>query len=864
MPGLFARIFRRGKASTAGDSKDALMSKNASKNANGTSKADRRGRRHNKTSPAGGGADVPKSSAALARHTDRHTDRSSPTTSEDIAGQLMAPSSARVTTVSALSPAKSSELVPSLSPGGGSWGAGPDRSEGSSRVVLGSRNYPAPQQRRMGPVDLDDSEIDTDADENMVRRASPRLNSQHLLQLERQQPPQPMFTMDDEIPKNFFSAGQDVMSEGDESSSFNLSTDAEDTEYENLKRRGVLPTHLDNSSLSVKDYTTDGEHSVFPNLPTDDEGTASGVSVSYTTKDPVRKDPDTWTSPATSTKSNSAALTAVPNGDQQYRNYSLHSSSPATTAAPAPASHGAYPSYETSQHTAITATNRSHATSYSLDNNGSAEAGPRRDFVSPKTRDVRTTRNDFGFDDFADFSQADFDNNKRPDWAQASKVEEKHRRIHVETDKKNSPIRSHSSRQLTSSSTTDGRETSLPELLERAKSKSTKNRKGSSVNSAPALSASYLREHHGLAGRSGGASSSSRPYDAKITTDGNSSVSDIIKNLDAAAAARLHSRRSNDGVSSSHSRDNQSVRSAKDRLREHRRAREERRSRSNEDSSDSDENEASESWLFDEVTGALGPRGIAADLESLSGRSNRSHTSGGGRSHKSHRSHKSQRSSRRRPKNSSGESVGSQGSKRSHGSRLSRGSRYSHRSTRSYISQMSEQSRSVANDLLRLEMQLAMVGNSGDAGDRAQANTGPLGHPRTSSRSNHRSGGTGGSSSSRRMSSSSSRRSRVTVLAPPGKLGIILANKADSKGTVVSGVRTSSALVDKVSPGDRIVAIDGEDVSLMTVSEITSIMARKSDFERTLTVLTSPRHLSSTQLVSSPRASNEYDYKFRN
>jgi C-terminal processing protease CtpA/Prc len=77
-------------------------------------------------------------------------------------------------------------------------------------------------------------------------------------------------------------------------------------------------------------------------------------------------------------------------------------------------------------------------------------------------------------------------------------------------------------------------------------------------------------------------------------------------------------------------------------------------------------------------------------------------------------------------------------------------------------------------------------------------------------------------------------------------------------------VRTSSALVDKVSPGDRIVAIDGEDVSLMTVSEITSIMARKSDFERTLTVLTSPRHLSSTQLVSSPRASNEYDYKFRN
>jgi len=78
----------------------------------------------------------------------------------------------------------------------------------------------------------------------------------------------------------------------------------------------------------------------------------------------------------------------------------------------------------------------------------------------------------------------------------------------------------------------------------------------------------------------------------------------------------------------------------------------------------------------------------------------------------------------------------------------------------------------------------------------------------------------------------------VTVIAPPGKLGVILANKADSKGTVVSGVRTSSALVDKVFPGDRIIAIDGEDVSRMKVSEITSIMARKAEYERKLTILT--------------------------
>jgi C-terminal processing protease CtpA/Prc len=97
-------------------------------------------------------------------------------------------------------------------------------------------------------------------------------------------------------------------------------------------------------------------------------------------------------------------------------------------------------------------------------------------------------------------------------------------------------------------------------------------------------------------------------------------------------------------------------------------------------------------------------------------------------------------------------------------------------------------------------------------------------------------------------------------VAPPGKLGIILANKADSKGTVVSGVRTSSVLADKVSPGDRIVAIDGEDVSLMTVSEITTIMARKGDFERTLSILTTPRHIDASSAARSPTHASGSDY----
>jgi len=160
---------------------------------------------------------------------------------------------------------------------------------------------------------------------------------------------------------------------------------------------------------------------------------------------------------------------------------------------------------------------------------------------------------------------------------------------------------------------------------------------------------------------------------------------------------------------------------------------------------------------------------------------------------------------------------------------------------------MSEQSRSVANDLLRLEMQLAMVGSQ-ENGDEGQIRSGgSVGASSTGGASRaSRTSRTSRNSSATRRSAAITKRSKISVVAPPGKLGIILANKADSKGTVVSGVRTSSVLAEKISPGDRIIAIDGEDVSRMTVSEITTIMARKSEFERTLTVLTTPKHMTRT------------------
>ena len=76
-----------------------------------------------------------------------------------------------------------------------------------------------------------------------------------------------------------------------------------------------------------------------------------------------------------------------------------------------------------------------------------------------------------------------------------------------------------------------------------------------------------------------------------------------------------------------------------------------------------------------------------------------------------------------------------------------------------------------------------------------------------------------------------------TVNAPPGKLGITLADRTGSCGTVVHFVDPSGALSEQVSLGDWIIKIDGEDVSQMNKEEINAIIKDKAGFERELVLL---------------------------
>jgi len=243
-------------------------------------------------------------------------------------------------------------------------------------------------------------------------------------------------------------------------------------------------------------------------------------------------------------------------------------------------------------------------------------------------------------------------------------------------------------------------------------------------------------------------------------------------------------------------------------------------------------------WLYEAVKDTLGPRHTAADMESLGGRSKGANSVG----NKSMRSNKSfssaaanrtkRRSSRKSTTNkrSSNSSVGSNNSRRSH------------RSHKSALSAMSDASRSIAADLMRLETQLALVGGATTTDATSvhsrlsNASVGSI-----NNNSNHQQSSTtslGSTSHHYQNRVKATKRDKMNVVVPPGKLGVILANK-EPYGTIVSDVRTTSVLYGKIFPGDRIVSVDNEDVSRMTVAEITALMARKAAYDRVLTIITS-------------------------
>jgi len=77
----------------------------------------------------------------------------------------------------------------------------------------------------------------------------------------------------------------------------------------------------------------------------------------------------------------------------------------------------------------------------------------------------------------------------------------------------------------------------------------------------------------------------------------------------------------------------------------------------------------------------------------------------------------------------------------------------------------------------------------------------------------------------------------VTVIAPKGKLGVVVENSREGGPAYVSELREGSVLEGKIQLQDRIVSIDDEDVRNLKAFHISKLLASKSQRERKIVVL---------------------------
>jgi len=77
----------------------------------------------------------------------------------------------------------------------------------------------------------------------------------------------------------------------------------------------------------------------------------------------------------------------------------------------------------------------------------------------------------------------------------------------------------------------------------------------------------------------------------------------------------------------------------------------------------------------------------------------------------------------------------------------------------------------------------------------------------------------------------------LDIYAPAGKLGVVIDTPNDG-APVVHAVKDSSAIASKVQVGDKLVAVDDEDVRAMTAIKVSKLISRKSNnASRKLTII---------------------------
>jgi C-terminal processing protease CtpA/Prc len=77
----------------------------------------------------------------------------------------------------------------------------------------------------------------------------------------------------------------------------------------------------------------------------------------------------------------------------------------------------------------------------------------------------------------------------------------------------------------------------------------------------------------------------------------------------------------------------------------------------------------------------------------------------------------------------------------------------------------------------------------------------------------------------------------IDIIAPAGKLGVVI-DTPDDGAPVVHAVKDTSVIADQIQVGDKLVAVDDEDVRSMTAIRVSKLISKKSNNpSRKLTII---------------------------
>ena len=77
----------------------------------------------------------------------------------------------------------------------------------------------------------------------------------------------------------------------------------------------------------------------------------------------------------------------------------------------------------------------------------------------------------------------------------------------------------------------------------------------------------------------------------------------------------------------------------------------------------------------------------------------------------------------------------------------------------------------------------------------------------------------------------------IHIFAPPGKLGVVI-DTPDDGAPIVHAVKDTSVIADRILVGDKLVAVDDEDVRSMTAIKVSKMISRKgANPSRKLTIV---------------------------